>query len=159
MVEPSSGPPTPRGEGLSIIRLSPRLSTRHVTRCRVRVSSRGRDAGRVAPRGPPRPWGEQRLNTSTLGSTDRLKLLAVSQSGFVFDPRTGHSYTANSTGHAVLRALQEGRSLDEAAAEVRAGFEAEGEPVEDDVEAFLRLLGDLGLTGRKDGPAPSEALP
>jgi hypothetical protein len=43
--------------------------------------------------------------------TSRLSTLAISDSGFVFDPRTGHSYTVNASGLTVLRDLKKGLPL------------------------------------------------
>lgn len=77
-----------------------------------------------------------------------LRALAVSDTGFVFDPRTGHSYSVNATGLAVLDALKNGTSVDEVVERLRGEFETGASPVEDDVEAFLALLRDFGLGGR-----------
>jgi hypothetical protein len=38
---------------------------------------------------------------------DVLRRLAISESGFVFDPASGDSFTVNDTGLAILRALQQ----------------------------------------------------
>lgn len=43
---------------------------------------------------------------------DALRRLALSDSGFVFDPLTGASFTVNSTGLALIRLLQEEDSGD-----------------------------------------------
>jgi len=40
-----------------------------------------------------------------------MRRLAVSESGFVFDPMSGHHFTVNETGLEILRHLQEGRDL------------------------------------------------
>jgi len=40
---------------------------------------------------------------------DVLKRLALSESGFVFDPVTGDSFTANATGLAIIRLAQHER--------------------------------------------------
>ncbi len=74
-----------------------------------------------------------------------LKTLAMSETGFVFDPRTGHSYTVNPSGLVALAALRDGRTLDEAVARVREAFDADGEPLDDHVEGFVALLRELGL--------------
>jgi hypothetical protein len=41
-------------------------------------------------------------------AAERLSNLALSPTGFVFDPRTGATYTVNPTGRAVLEALRDG---------------------------------------------------
>lgn len=75
-----------------------------------------------------------------------LRVLALSDTGFIFDPRTGHSYSANATGLAVLTAMKAGLSPDEIAAQLRSEFDG-GVAVEDDVEQFVELLRELGLCG------------
>jgi hypothetical protein len=42
-----------------------------------------------------------------LPSQDVLRRLAISESGFVFDPASGNSFTVNETGLTILRALQQ----------------------------------------------------
>jgi hypothetical protein len=77
-----------------------------------------------------------------------LRGLALSDTGFVFDPRTGHSYTANATGLAVVAAMKEGLAPAEIAERVRGQFGG-GFAVEDDVEAFVELVRELGLAGAR----------
>ena len=43
-----------------------------------------------------------------MSNTERLRELAISDAGFVFDPLTGHTYNVNATALAALRALKEG---------------------------------------------------
>lgn len=80
---------------------------------------------------------------------DRLKALAVSETGFVFDPRTGHSYTVNATGLAMLAAMKDGLPIDEIATRLRDEFDVVSEGVEEDVLTFLDLLAEQGLTLRR----------
>ena len=75
----------------------------------------------------------------------RIMAMAVSDTGFVFDPHTGHSYTANATALCVLSALKQGLSCEAAAAQLRERFSTCGAEVEHDVQEFLRLLRDQGL--------------
>ncbi|GEM_PF-186710 len=71
--------------------------------------------------------------------------LAVSETGFVFDPRTGHSFTVNPTGLVVLRALRDARSIEEIVEELGRQFTG-ATPLAEDVIGFLRQLEGLGLT-------------
>ena len=75
----------------------------------------------------------------------RLKDLAISESGFVFDPYSGATFTVNRTGLLILHALGEG--LDEAAIvkRVRASFRVASDDVASDVRDFVRLLIQNGL--------------
>jgi hypothetical protein len=75
---------------------------------------------------------------------DELRSLALSETGFIFDPRTGHSYSANATGLAALAAMKAGAEPDAIAARLREDFDG-GAAVEDDVEQFVELLRELGL--------------
>ncbi|MBU0500375.1 MAG: PqqD family peptide modification chaperone [Gammaproteobacteria bacterium] len=55
------------------------------------------------------PWeAEEDPRAGIFPPTEVLGRLALSASGFVFDPVSGGSFTANDTGIAVLRGLQEG---------------------------------------------------
>jgi PqqD family protein of HPr-rel-A system len=70
--------------------------------------------------------------------------LAVSDTGFVFDPRTGHTYSVNQTGLAVLRGLKDGHSLQQIHEELSSGFE-QAAGVDEHVRQFVQLLTELGL--------------
>jgi hypothetical protein len=82
---------------------------------------------------------------STTGSdlpfpTEVLKRLAISESGFVFDPVTGDSFTANATALAVLRLA--GQATDtHALAEALAGeFDVDVAVAERDLVEFAGVL-------------------
>jgi hypothetical protein len=81
------------------------------------------------------------LSTTT---RDSLRSLAISDNGFVFDPKTGNAYTLNQTGIIVLRRLKEGREVHEIALELEREF-PDVSSVQDDVRDFLRLLREVGL--------------
>lgn len=83
---------------------------------------------------------------------DELRSLALSETGFIFDPRTGHSYAANATGLTVLAAMKGGEDLGGIASRLRTEFDG-GAAVEDDVEQFVELLRELGLV-RPQGARP-----
>ncbi len=72
----------------------------------------------------------------------RLKDLALSESGFVFDPYTGATFTANGTGLAVLRGLREGLNRQQIVGRLGDEFSVAGSLVQldSDVGDFLRLL-------------------
>ncbi len=66
--------------------------------------------------------------------------LALSDSGFVFDPMTGRSYSVNGTGLAILRLLQKPTGLDEVIADLGQQFEGEPSILERDVIEFASVL-------------------
>ena len=76
----------------------------------------------------------------------RLRDLAVSDSGFVFDPMTGYTFTVNPTGLFVLQALKKGEALDAIAKRLPEEFDLEGgEDVSRDVDEFLARLREHGI--------------
>ena len=72
-------------------------------------------------------------------NTSHLSMLAISDSGFVFDPRTGHSYAVNSTGLALLRSLKLGQTPTESVQRLQSSFAC---PVDilGDVLTFVNAL-------------------
>ena len=71
---------------------------------------------------------------------EALQRLALSDSGFVFDPMTGNSFTVNSTGLAILRHLQKGAGRDELLHTLQEEFEVDPLVAERDVIEFADLL-------------------
>ena len=80
--------------------------------------------------------------------SSRLAELAVSETGFIFDPGTGATFNVNATGMIALAALREGvdpRDTAALAARVRARFPAAPPDVGEHVLDFVRTLRQLGL--------------
>lgn len=76
----------------------------------------------------------------------RLRDLAVSDSGFVFDPMTGYTFTVNPTGLFVLQGLKRGESIEAISQGIPEEFDLEGgEDVSRDVDEFLSRLREHGL--------------
>jgi PqqD family protein of HPr-rel-A system len=74
----------------------------------------------------------------------RIKDLAVSDSGFVFDPYSGATFTANSSALCILDGLKRGLSLDALQKDLSTRFDVRGEDLArdvDDLVASLRLYG------------------
>ena len=86
----------------------------------------------------PSSIGEQDL----LPDAKSLERLAVSESGFVFDPVSGHSFTVNETGLSILRTLQQDRHLDTLRADLREEFDVDETTLERDLLEFLGSLRD-----------------
>jgi hypothetical protein len=66
--------------------------------------------------------------------------LALSDSGFVFDPVSGRSYSVNATGLAVLRLLQKPTGIAEVVEALQARFESDAVTLERDVIEFADVL-------------------
>lgn len=76
----------------------------------------------------------------------RLRDLAISDGGFVFDPLTGHTYNVNGPALLILRALKNGAELDAVAAEVRGAFDLyPDDDLARDLDEFLSRLRQHGL--------------
>lgn len=75
-----------------------------------------------------------------LPSPDVLHRLAVSESGFVFDPGTGHNFTVNETGVALLRLMQKGLRLDQLIAALAEEYDGDPREMERDVLEFAGAL-------------------
>lgn len=75
-----------------------------------------------------------------LPKPDVLMRLALSDSGFVFDPVTGNSFTVNGSGLAILRRLQHETDLARIVASLCEEFEVDALAAERDVIEFANLL-------------------
>ena len=84
---------------------------------------------------------KQRDNHSAvLPSAQALRRLAISESGFVFDPMSGHHFTVNETGLEILRYLQKYQDLDELLALLGQEYSAGTRELERDVLEFAGML-------------------
>ena len=71
----------------------------------------------------------------------RLAKLAISETGFIFDPQTGQSFTLNQTGLLALDLLKRGNSLENAAQYLSDEYDVPMEVAASSLEAFLFQLG------------------
>lgn len=76
-----------------------------------------------------------------LSKDDRLSRIAVSDTGFIFDPQTGQSFTLNRTGLVTLSHLKRGSTIDETADQLARQYGVTEEVALNSVEAFLLQLG------------------
>jgi hypothetical protein len=79
-----------------------------------------------------------------------LAALAVSETGFVFDPRTGHSFTVNRVGLTVLKRLREGAVVGEIVSDLQQEF-ADVASLPRDVADFVGMLRDFGWVRPMNG--------
>ncbi len=75
----------------------------------------------------------------------RLRDLAISDTGFVFDPFSGATYTVNDTARCVLDGLKQGLRRDELVAQLRERFETVGEDLARDLDELVQSLRLFGL--------------
>ena len=90
-----------------------------------------------------------------MSSDARLKELAISENGFVFDPHSGGTFTLNATGQWVMKGLRDGFSPEAIIEQLRANFDDVTSEVADDVRDFLRTLSTFGLISRESARTPA----
>ena len=78
-------------------------------------------------------------------STNQIKNLALSDTGFLFDPSTGNTYTLNETGLAILRAVQNGKNKKQIIKMICDEYEVSTEQIERDLADMLIQLKELGF--------------
>ncbi len=68
--------------------------------------------------------------------------LAVSDSGFIFNPSNGDSFSTNAVGADIIRLLKAGKSLADIKKEISVKYEVEPTVFEKDYEDFISQLQD-----------------
>lgn len=68
------------------------------------------------------------------------KRLAVSESGFVFDPVSGQSFSVNETGLVILRLAQHEENLEQLTEQLVEQFDASSVEIKRDVQDFINRL-------------------
>jgi len=84
----------------------------------------------------------------------RLAELAVSDTGFIFDPGSGATFNVNATGLVALAALREGvdpANTEAITARVRAQFPSAPADAGEHVSEFVRTLRQMGLVAFPSG--------
>ena len=87
-----------------------------------------------------------------MSSATHLKDLALSDTGFVFDPYTGATFTTNATGLAILQALREGLGRSAIIERLRERFDVHG-----DLESGQPLAAPIGTGDQPGDPTPAES--
>ena len=75
-----------------------------------------------------------------LRQSDVLRHLALSDSGFLFDPRSGQSYSLNPTAVESLEMLRLGFSLSQTAEELAKNYATNPEQAASGLESFVQQL-------------------
>lgn len=77
-----------------------------------------------------------------------LQDLALSESGFVFDPRSGSTFLVNGSGKIIIEGLRRDLTRQEIEAEIRKTLEvSEDMDIQSDLVEFCIRLKDEGLVG------------
>jgi PqqD family protein of HPr-rel-A system len=77
---------------------------------------------------------------------EKLQDIAVSDTGFVFDPYTGATFTVNQTGRIIFDGLKEGRDRPAIVESLREHFEVrETDDLQRDLDEFVQRLRQLDV--------------
>lgn len=68
------------------------------------------------------------------------KNIAISDSGFVFNPSTGDSFSTNQIGVEIINLLKEGKEISEVLNEVTSKYNVEKSNLEKDLGDFFSML-------------------
>lgn len=71
--------------------------------------------------------------------------LAVSEDGFVFDPKTGESFTVNQVGVDIINLLKKGSTLEELSKQLEKKYDADHFTIEKSVSDFLEMMKEYNL--------------
>ena len=73
------------------------------------------------------------------------KNIALSESGFLFDPTTGDSYSVNMTGSEIFEYLKEGLTKDQIVDKLAETFDSDKKQIETDLDDFINHLKQLKM--------------
>jgi hypothetical protein len=68
------------------------------------------------------------------------KNIALSSSGFLFNPANGDSFSVNDVGHDIIKYLQAKMDVDQIITSIKADYKVEEDRLEEDIEDFIHLL-------------------
>jgi hypothetical protein len=74
------------------------------------------------------------------------KNIALSDSGFIFNPSTGDSYSANPIGQMIIQSLQNGKTDEEISKSIVEEYMIDASTVEKDLYDFKNMLKNYKLT-------------
>jgi PqqD family protein of HPr-rel-A system len=86
-----------------------------------------------------------RIMKTMTSAIARLRTLALSDTGFLFDPTTGHTYTLNRTGTDLLKWLRDGIAETSLSARLAAAYDVTEDAAERDCALFLSALREYRL--------------
>ncbi len=73
------------------------------------------------------------------------KNIALSESGFIFNPSTGDSFSVNPLGLSIMESLKEGKAESAILEELSQAYEVSDEQLKEDYMDFLNHLKQLNL--------------
>jgi PqqD family protein of HPr-rel-A system len=85
------------------------------------------------------------LVTGETMDLNKLKNLALSETGFLFDPSTGNTFTVNETAAFILNSMKSGLKRDAIAGALADEFDVSEQMAREDVSDTLLQLGEAGI--------------
>jgi hypothetical protein len=73
------------------------------------------------------------------------KNIAVSDTGFLFNPANGESFSVNPIGVEIIGMLKEGKSLEAVTGKIIAAYDTDATTVEKDLYDFMSILKSYSL--------------
>lgn len=80
------------------------------------------------------------INNKQQVSIDAIKHLAISDSGFIFDPTIGKSYTVNDSALWILKQIQQNNTVDTIEKNITEEFDVSKSQAERDLGEFFEQL-------------------
>lgn len=78
------------------------------------------------------------------------KNIAISDSGFIFNPSSGDSFSTNQVGLEIIRLLQEGKKKEDIISEVVKKYSTDESTLEKDLGDFFLMLSSYQLLNEND---------
>lgn len=75
--------------------------------------------------------------------------IAISDSGFIFLPSTGETFTLNEIGKEIYKLLQAKKTIEEISSEILKEYDVDALTLERDIEDFVLRLKSLNLLIQK----------
>ena len=79
-----------------------------------------------------------------------IKNLALSDTGFVFNPSTGDSFSVNPIGLGILRDFKDGKSEEDIKKRMLLEYQTDTETIEKDLYDFMKMIEQFNLTEYND---------
>lgn len=78
------------------------------------------------------------------------KNIAVSESGFLFDPNTGESYSLNKTGQLIVKMISEGKTEEEIKEVLLKEYGVESDALQRYFDEFITMLQQMKLLEKEE---------
>jgi len=76
--------------------------------------------------------------------------IALSDSGFVFNPASGESYTVNPIGVEIIQFLKDGKSIEEVSELILENYNTDLKTIDKDLNDFIVMLKQYSLVDNND---------